>query len=418
MNRKQFAMLVAVLIALGAAAWLVENRQSDESTAGGGGVVGQSLLGESFPVNDVVQITLKDDSGQATLVKKDDLWRVAERGNYAANFGDISGFLLKARDLKVVQVEDVGPSQLPRLQLAPPGQGTNSGVIVDLKDKDGKTLKLLTLGKKHMKRPGQQQAGEFGDEGVPDGRYVMIGDKSDRTLLVADPLSNLEPKPEAWLNKDFFHIERPKAVAAVFPAETNSWRVIRDTESGDWKLANATADEKLDSSKDYGVTTPFSSPSFDDVLLPSAKAADYGLDKPTVVTVETFDDFIYSVSVGTRVGDEYPVQIKVAADFPKVRTPSKDEKPDDKAAADKAWADRQKQLQDQLKQAQAFEGWTYLMPGYTVEPLLKERKDLVQEKKDEKKEDGKSVGMTGAGAGDAEGKDDAKAPAIVPPAGE
>jgi hypothetical protein len=397
MNRKQFGILVVLLIVLGGAAWLVERDHSASSGAGERGA-GRSLLGDNFPVNDVAQITIKNDTNEVNLVKKDDLWCVRERGDYPANFSDISGFLLKARDLKVVQVEEVGPSQLGRLQLAPQGQGTNSGVTVDLKDKDGKSIKSLTLGKKHVKRP-QQEASAFGDEGLADGRYVMVSGETGSALLVADPLASLEPKPESWLNKDFFHIERSKAVSVAFPTSTNSWSILRDTESGDWRFADAKAGEKLDSSKDYGVTTPFSSPSFNDVLPASAKPADYGLDKPTVVIVRTFDDFIYTVDVGKRVGDDYPLKLVVTADFPKTRTPSKDEKPEDTLKANKAWSDRQKQLDDQLKQAQTYGAWTYLLPGYSVEPLLKERKDLVAEKKDS----AKTVGATDAGPVDAAG---------------
>ena len=52
------------------------------------------------------------------------------------------------------------------------------------------------------------------------------------------------------------------------------------------------------------------------------------------------------VKVGTKSGDAYTTVVTVSANFPKERTPAKDEKPEDKAKADKAWADRQKQLQD------------------------------------------------------------------------
>ncbi len=379
MNRKQFGILVALLIVLGGAGWYVESRRQNEAGAGETGA-GQKILGENFPVNDVVRITIKGDTNEVTLAKKDDLWRVHERGDYPANFGDISEFLLKARELKAVQVEEIGASQLGRMQLAPPGQGTNSGVLVDLRDKDGKTIKALTLGKKHVKK--SQQPSPFGDEGLADGRYVMVSGNSKNALLIADALSNIEPKPESWLKKDFFHVERPKSVTVSFPGGTNSWKILRDTETGDWKLADARPDEKLDTSKSYGVTTPFSSPSFSDVLLPSASLGDYGLDKPTVVTVETFDDFVYTVNVGKRMGDDYAVKVTVAANFPKERVPAKDEKPEDRLKADKAWSDRQKQLADKLKEAQAYSSWTYMVPTYTVEPLLKDRKDLLPDKKE------------------------------------
>ena len=99
-----------------------------------------------------------------------------ERGDYPANFSQISELLLKLADLKIAQTEEVGPSQLGRFELLPPGAATNSGTLVEFKDQAGKTLNSLLLGKKHMRKPaGNSQFGGMGDEGWPDGRYVMAG---------------------------------------------------------------------------------------------------------------------------------------------------------------------------------------------------------------------------------------------------
>jgi Domain of unknown function (DUF4340) len=397
MNRKQFAILVVLLVVLGGAGLLIVKKQRQESGAGEAGA-GKNLLGEKFPVNDITQITLKTGTNALNLVKKDDVWKVSERANYAANFSQISEELIKLAGLKVAQVEEVGASQLARLELTQPGPATNSGTLVDLKDKDGKTMKSLTLGKKHMQKPQHSTPTPWGDEGYPDGRYVMVSGNSQEALLIKDPLDKLEAKPAEWLQKDFFHIERPKAIAVTFPVATNSWKITRDVESGEWKLAEAKPEEKLDTTKVPGVANPFSSPSFNDVVLPGAKPEDNGLDKPTVVTVDTFDDFTYVVKVGTKNGDEYPVKMTVTANFPNERVPAKDEKPEDKDKADKAWKDRQKQLETNLQTAQAFAKWTYLVPSYNVDPMLKERKDLLEEKKEEKKPDAKPAEKTTAAA--------------------
>src|SRR5690242_5561420 len=101
MNRKQFGILVVLLIVLGGGGLLLQRSQKRESSAGERGA-GEKLLGENFPVNDVAQISIKAGTNDLNLVRKDDLWRVRERSDYPANFVDISSFLLKARDLKVV----------------------------------------------------------------------------------------------------------------------------------------------------------------------------------------------------------------------------------------------------------------------------------------------------------------------------
>jgi len=206
MNRKQFALLIVALVVIGGAGLLLQNNRTKTGSAGEQGA-GQKVLGENFHVNDVAQLSIKHESNEVNLVKKDDVWRVRERGDYAANFSQLGEALIKLSDLKAVQVEEVGNSQLPRLELAAPGSGTNSGTLLELKDKDGKVIKSVTLGKKHQRKSAQPS--QFGDEGFPDGRFLMVSGMANKALLVSDPLMTFEPKPEQWLKKDFFKIERP-----------------------------------------------------------------------------------------------------------------------------------------------------------------------------------------------------------------
>ena len=384
MNRKQFVILL-VLVAIVGGAGLMLYRKQASSWAGGGEASGTKLLGD-LPVNDVAQIIVKQDTNQLTLAKKNDLWRVQERNDYAANFSEISGLLLKLRDLKVVQTEKVGPSQLPRLALAT-GQGTNTATVVELRDAGGKAIKTLLLGKPHMKSSGKSSPmEEFGGGGYPDGRYVMVGGTSGSVALISDPLSNVEAKPGSWLNKDFFKVEKVRVVAVTFPTATNSWKLTRETESGEWKLADSKPGEQLDSAKTSGVSNPLSSPGFEDVSV-GAKPGETGLDKPTTIALETFDGFNYTIKVGAKTNDNYFLTVALAANLPQARTPGKEEKPADKDKLDKEFKEKQKKLEEKLAQEKGFEKWTYLVAGWTVDPLLKERSQLFVEKKDESKKD-------------------------------
>jgi hypothetical protein len=378
MNQKQLGILIVLLVLVGGAG-LVVYKNRNAARQEGNAALGKKLLGD-FPVNDVQHIAITEGTNAVNLVKKDDLWRVAERADYPANYSDISGFLLKARDLKIVQTEQVGQSQLARLQLEP-GQGTNSPVTVEFKGAADKTIKTLLLGKKHLKKSNlPSQFGE-GDEGWPDGRYVKVSDSPD-VAVISDALDNIEPKPAQWLDKEFFKVEKPKNIEVDFPVATNSWKLARETESGDWKLADAKPGEELDSSKISGVTGPFSSPTLNDIVI-SPNLAQLGLDKPTTIKIGTFDGFDYVVKVGQKTNDDFPLVVSVSADIAKDRTPGKDEKPEDKAKLDKEFKDRQQKLEDKLKQEQAFGKWTYLVASWTVDPLLKERSQLLVEKKTE-----------------------------------
>jgi hypothetical protein len=187
-------------------------------------------------------------------------------------------------------------------------------------------------------------------------------------------------------------------VSVDFLQTTNSWKLSRETETGDWKLADAKPGEQLDSGKTSSVSNPLSSPSFNDVDTVS-KPEQLGLDKPTVVTLNTFENFTYTLKVGQKTNDNYPMLLAVAAQLPKDRTPVKDEKPEDKDKLDKQFKEQQKKLEDKLAQEQAFQNWTYLVSSWTLDPLLKNRAQLMVEKKEEpKKDDTKKEDKPAAGA--------------------
>src|SRR5580765_4837234 len=171
MKQKQLFILLILVVALGVVGYILRRNQENAFLRGGSPAVGKKLFPD-LPVNNVAQISIKHTTNELTLAKKDDLWRVHERNDYPANFSSIREFLTKAQDIKIVQVEVIGPSLLGRFSLAP-GEGSNSPTIVDLRDKDGKLVKSFSLGKKHMQKSNRPSPfGDTENEGFPDGRYV------------------------------------------------------------------------------------------------------------------------------------------------------------------------------------------------------------------------------------------------------
>lgn len=372
MNQKQFIVLVILVVVLGAFGWR-HWRSQETSYQSSGAALGQKLLGE-FPVNDVAEIQIQHGDQQLTLAKRDNLWRVAQRDNYPANFTEISGLLLKLKDVKVLQSEPIGASQLARMELAP--AGTNHPVMVKFLNADGKTVNQLTLGKKHLRKPAGGEMEGMGDGGFPDGRYVQVGDNKDRVLLISEPLTDIETEAGRWLDKTFFRIEKPKAISVTYPEATNSWAIQRETESAEWQWTAPQGDEKLDAGKVAGVTSPFASPSFNDVSI-GLSAEEPGLNQPTVIKVSTFDGFDYTINVGAKRDDHYLVTMNVTGNFLKERTPAADETAEAKAAAEKEFAANRTKLEEKLKQESAFTKWTYQIPTWTVDSLLKTRSELL-----------------------------------------
>ena len=371
MNRKQLILILLTGAVLGGIGFYL-TRQKSESFQRTDKLATDKLLGD-FPVNDVAHVTLRQYTNEVNLVKGE-VWAVKERGDYAANTGDIIELARKLWDLRSAQSQKIGESQLGRMELLPPDKGgTNSATLVELKGKDGKTIRSVLLGKKSMRGGGW-----------PNGRWIYLPDKPGTAYLVSEAFSEIEPKADRWLAKDFFKVEKIRAAAVTFPVETNSWKLARETDTGEWKLADAKPEEKLDSAKTSSISYALSSPSFTDVLM-GATPEQIGLDKPTVIALETFDNFKYTLNVGAKTNDNYALTVSVTADLPKERTPGADEKPEDKERLDKEFKDKQQKLEEKLTQEKKIGKWTYLVSSWTVDSLLKERAHFMAEKKEEPK---------------------------------
>lgn len=377
MNRKQLTLvLLAVVVLGGLGLWLRNRDRASYKTSQG--QMGQKVLGE-FDLNTVAGISVKHATNELRLVQTNDLWTVPQRGGYPANFSEVSETLRKLWELKVVQPIRIGPSQLGRLELTA-SEDTNSATLVTLIDKEGKPLRKVLLGKKHM-RQSSSPSPFGGDDGWPDGRYVMLEDKPESASLVSETFSNLEPKPEQWLNKDFFKVEKVKSISVTYPVATNSWTLTRETETGQWTLADAQPNEQLDSSKTSSLANALSWPSFNDVVLDPQPDVT-GLDNPTVAVLETFDNFTYTVKAGKKSGEDASyMTVAVTAEIPQTRTPGQDEKQEDKDRLDKEFKEKTDKLNEKLKKEKALEPWTFLVSKWSLDSLLKERHTLMADKK-------------------------------------
>ncbi len=381
MNRKQSLILIILGLAIGGLGIYLLNRQkgSFESSS-----PGEQRVLKDFPLNDVTHVRIVKGTNEVHLVRGE-TWTVKERWDYPANFTEISDLLRKIWELKPVQDVEVGPSQYGRLELVSPteSKGTNSATLVEFKDGKGSNLRSILLGKQHMKEsPGGGPTGMGG--GFPVGRYVLVPD-AKKVWLVNETFSNVDTKPEQWVNKDFFKAEKVKSVAVTSPNPTNTWSLARETESGEWKMADLKEGENFEASKASSLNYALSSPSFNDVASPDARPEETGFDKPTVAKLETFDGFAYTITIGGTNEDNIHLKMDVAANLQKERAAPADEKPEDKEKLDKEFKDKLAKLEEKLKNEERFEKWTYLVSKWTVDTLLKPRTDFLAEKKEEPK---------------------------------
>ena len=381
MKRKQIVILLVLVAIIGTIGFFLQKRSQSEWAQSNASAA--KIL--DFPINDVARVVIRGPNGHVNIVKKNGLWVVEEKADYPANFERASKLIRQLWELHPVQELNVGQSQFSRLELVEPGppqdpdrvgmakQGGKTGTVVELTDKDGKTLAKLVAGKQNMRKgEGAQQFP------MPMGRYVLAPsrDGGSKVALVSQTI-DVDAKPESWLKRDFIKIENPESIAFQGQIVARHWTLTRSDAKADWKLADAKGGEELNKSMASSFASLLASLRFTDVLPPDANPTEHGLDKPEVLTIRTFDRFAYTLKIGKLSGDNYPVAVSVTADPATQRTASPDEKPEDKAKLDEQFKTHLKQLEEKAASEKEFEKRIYLVPKFSVDPFLKDRADLL-----------------------------------------
>jgi hypothetical protein len=375
MNRKQFLIALAVLVvlALAGVGVIVSDRsgwKSADSRAG------QKVIAD-LRISDVAEIAIRDAAGELHLVRGEAGWSLRERAGFAAETDRIGELLVKLAELKVVQSEPLPENQRARLELVEPKDkaGQGAGTLLELKDAKGGTLGRLLLGKKVMKNTAVASLAR--GEGEATGRYLTAGGDAATMLVVAEPLTQVESKPDAWLVKDLVRADGARSIASSKDGKPR-WTVTRERESADWKFAGS--GEKPDLQKATDLASSLNWVNLVDVVADPAKV-DTGLDHAVVIKAETFDGPSYTLRIGNRTGDNYYLRVAVSGDPRKTRTSAKGEKAEDKAKKDREFEEYRKKLSEKLEREKKLEKWTYLVGKNVVEPLLRDRPQLLPEKK-------------------------------------
>ena len=396
MNRKQFLMLlmaVAVLGGAGLAMFWKDISGYKES----GAKIGAKVL-PNLKAADATEIRLKDAKNEVTLVSKKGSWSVKERGGYPADVGEISELLAKLVEAKIVQSESVGASLYARLNLeepgkagapaqpekagtsaqpdkvaapAQPGQGKDAGTgtLLELKDKSGKPIARLIFGKVSLKKdPGNPLPNAV--DGVPAGRYMIAPGKITGVVVVSDPFANVDAKAGRWLAKNFFKADRIKTLTVGEGA--TQWKITRELEYSQWRFSAGAG--QLDPSAAVGAVNALGQLAFSDV----STAAKVEGDKVTTMVAETFDNLTYTIKVAKQKGgDDYLFNFVLTGEPPKTRVPEKDEKPDEIERRAKEYVDTLKRLEARAQFEKILGQWVYVMPAKAVEPMLKDRAQMV-----------------------------------------
>jgi hypothetical protein len=353
MNRRIALVLVALLAVLGGAA-IVFYQQERGRQAGNVATLGQPVLKE-LNAAAVTSIRLVEPKATLTVQRQEDRWVIAERGNFPADVGKVREFVVQALSLKVGQSEPIGDKDRARLNL------DDSGTRVEFGGAEGKPLATLIVGKKYFKRDVEDPA-----KARADGRFVALPADPKMVYIVSDPLTQATARSSDWIDRRSFQVEKVKTLEVRYP-DGGGWRIERNGDNADWRLAGLRPGEKLDVTKANAASYSLSLLELADVAPKDAQ--DTGLDKPTTIEATTLDGLAYSIKVGKQQGDSYYVS------FASSGKPAKDEKE----------AERITKLEERLPREKLLSDYVLLIAKSKLEDTLKKRAEMLEQKDDAKK---------------------------------
>jgi hypothetical protein len=375
-SRKQFLIVLSVLLALAAVAGAIVFSDS-ESWRGDGAQAGRRIVPD-LKLSEVAEIAVAGASGAVHLARTDRGWVVRERADFPADVERIRDLLLRVAEVRAAQAETLPESQRARLQLVEPkGKDTkDAGTLLELKDAKGGVLAHLLLGKKVFRQT--DVAGPASAPPEATGRYLLAGADAGTMLVVADPLNAAEPRPEPWLRKELLRAERVKSVTSLGGDRRPRWTIAREKDNTDWKFAGSPGTPDLQKATD--AAGAFGWMDVVDVVV-DPQNTETGLLHAVTLRAETFDNLTYTVRIGDRIGDNYYVAVAVAGEAPQARTPEKGETPEEKEKKDKLFAEDKARLVERLGRERPLEGWRYVVGKNAIEPLLRDRAQMLPEKK-------------------------------------
>jgi hypothetical protein len=369
MKRQQVYLLLGAALVLAIAGTIFQMVRS-------AGWKGQSANLEPFaqlPVNTVEKLVIKSSKGSVTLQKVGEIWTVAERNGYPADFSKIRDLIRSLWEFKVVRQLEVGPSQFGRLHIQPPGQGDGSGVQLDLIAAGDKPVKTLIFGKSF----GGQGSAEDQEEGPEDsGRFVYDPSEKDKVYLGKESFYTVDPSPQNWIDKDFIKPEAIKEITRDSSATGDGWKISRKDEKAQWDLADAKPGEAVN--PQVVASLGNFSPNFSDVKPADAPDSETGLKQPVTVNLASFDGFKYMVEIGGPGPEQtHFLRFKVSADLPSTRTAEANESPDDKKKKDDELSKQENALKTRLAAEEKLQKWIFEVDDDSVETFLKPRSDIL-----------------------------------------
>jgi hypothetical protein len=371
MKQKTLTLLFIATVVVGGFAALKLSR--DEQA-----VASRPATGELFPelsknLNSVGSVVLQRKDGTATLVRDDSgAWGLSEKDGYAVESEAVNQALIAIANMVPLEQKTDDPGRYAKLGLQDPETEGSTSTRVSIKDKSGKELARLLVGKQSEGRGGLPSS----------NTYVRRGDEKQCWLAKGNP--QLKDKPSDWLQKKILEVKRDRIRSAeVRHADGEVVHVERaKPEDANFELSNIPEGQELSYPSVAGsIASTLEYLNLEDVL--PADKVDFTQGAGPTSEFRTFDGLKISVHVKedgekcyARFEAAYEPQPQVGPEPP---APAAD--PAAPPQAPKAETKKPEEVQKEAGELQArLSKWVYVIPAYNKPSFTKHMKDMLKAK--------------------------------------
>ena len=295
-TRSLIVLAVVAVVVIAGAVFAVRDRESGTRHR----VVGEPLFpGLIESVNSVASVEVTQGEDRYTIVRDGDVWGLAEKGGYPAQFDMVKKTIVGVAEIALVEAKTSKRDRLAELYLAEPDAEDGAGTRIARRGEDGAELAAMILGKAAR-----------GGEGR---RYVRRAGEDQAWL--AEVAVDIGAQPMDWVDKTMTKLRPDRLRRVSITHDDDGDDVVlekADKENSNFTVPVLPEGAKVKAAMEInGIVSALSFLNIEDV----APVADIAFEGETLVTTryETFDGLVITLTSVT-VGDIVWARFEAAYD--------------------------------------------------------------------------------------------------------
>lgn len=396
-------LLILWVLALGAGIYHFGSKEKPDQIKNANLKIGSSIVNSDL-IETASGFKIKSGDDEVTLKKVDEHWLVEEKDNFPATTDTISRVFNALREAKVAQSVIASPKYYDKFQLDSELEGEQKPDSITLKKGEKETATIF-LGKTRQSTGGR---------GGNAGRFVRLASDDSGVYVVQENFAFLSSDPDSWIDKSLTPLEEgviKMEITAPNDDNFNSWTVSRKTVQDDLLIENLTDKEETKTSETSSLKNIFASATFSELISAEdfQKRANTKASRQLKATDSAGSTFLITItpekeeeegkekkdeknkedekdnSSDTPTPVDYFVSISIENGPTKPEAVGEDASVQEKAV----FAERVNNLSDLSESVnrmrKTYEGRYFLVSEATIGSLNKNRGELIQPKKEEKK---------------------------------